>query len=116
MQVNINKYGRVINMNQEVIQELQERCPIKFDPQSLLNLEATAKALHESQGKYLKEFYCSIYQFLQDVSDKLKQEYVIIAERYRYSASGISIVYKLPPAKASQKVTIHPGAIDSKFM
>lgn len=91
-------------MNQEIINELNERCPIKFDQDRLDKLESTTKMLHERDGKYVKEFYSSIYHFLNDVPDKLKQKFVIVSDKYRLAGSGISIVYELPPAKAKQKL------------
>ncbi|MDW1499694.1 hypothetical protein [Vibrio sp. YT-19(2023)] len=91
-------------MNQEIINELNERCPIKFDQERLDTLEASTKMLHEREGKYFKEFYSSIYHFLNDVPDKLKQKFVIVSDKYRLAGAGISIVYELPPAKAKQKL------------
>ncbi|ELA9814830.1 hypothetical protein R8N45_20030 [Vibrio sp. 1403] len=91
-------------MNQEIINELNERCPIKFDQDRLDKLESTTKMLHERDGKYVKEFYSSIYHFLNDVPDKLKQKFVIVSDKYRLAGAGISIVYELPPAKAKQKL------------
>lgn len=91
-------------MNQEIINELNERCPIKFDQERLDKLESTTKMLHERDGKYVKEFYSSIYHFLNDVPEKLKQKFVIVSDKYRLAGSGISIVYELPPAKAKQKL------------
>lgn len=91
-------------MNQEIINELNERCPIKFDQERLDTLEATTKMLHERDGKYVKEFYSSIYHFLNDVPEKLKQKFVLVSDKYRLAGAGISIVYELPPAKAKQKL------------
>ncbi|HIF5631313.1 TPA: hypothetical protein ACX3DG_004097 [Vibrio parahaemolyticus] len=91
-------------MNQEIINELNERCPIKFDQDRLDKLESTTKMLHERDGKYVKEFYSSIYHFLNDVPEKLKQKYVIVSDKYRLAGAGISIVYELPQAKAKQKL------------
>ncbi|EOX4458884.1 hypothetical protein ACJ5M8_003966 [Vibrio antiquarius] len=91
-------------MNKELIQELNERCPISFDQDQLDKLEASTKMLHEREGKYVKEFYSSIYHFLNDVPEKLKQKYVIVSDKYRLAGAGISIVYELPPAKAKQKL------------
>ncbi|EOX4790305.1 hypothetical protein ACIL2U_002968 [Vibrio alginolyticus] len=91
-------------MNQEIINELNERCPIEFDQERLDTLEASAKMLHEREGKYVKEFYSSIYHFLNDVPEKLKQKYVIVSDKYKLAGAGISIVYELPTAKAKQKL------------
>lgn len=91
-------------MNQEIINELNERCPIKFDQERLDTLEASTKMLHERDGKYVKEFYSSIYHFLNDVPEKLQQKYVIVSDKYKLAGAGISIVYALPPAKAKKKL------------
>lgn len=91
-------------MNQELIQELNERCPIIFDQDQLDKLEASTSMLHERDGKYVKEFYSSIYHFLNDVPEKLKQKFIIVSDKYRLGGAGISIVYELPPAKAKKKL------------